>query len=204
MRRAVPLLTCIIVTACGRSGAKPSGVVLGGAFVPVQAVAVVPTVAACDLSGSTLNVSNLALAFRDAPGLCETAAQPCSSRPSARTVAVLLTAQGPHEQAPLGKGVYSIVQDGSGLKPNANAAFVYGLGFAVGTDATCAEAAPPAMMSGTVEITAIDGESVKGRVDLRSRGGDTLAGAFEAQICAHHPTACEAMAAGCSGTRTCQ
>lgn len=205
MRRALAAATIVAAVACQRSSAeKLTGTVLGQSFSPVDTAAVVSTVAACDMSGSTLQVANLALGLRDAAGLCTSAEQPCLGKPNARTVALLLMTFGPNAQQPIGPGRYEIVLDGSGLKPNANGAFVYGVGFAVRTDATCAEAAPPVLASGAVDITSVSPSVVKGRVDLSFADGGRLAGAFEAPVCGFHPTACALMTSACTGVRSCQ
>lgn len=201
------LVAALAASGCSSRSGKPvlpSGAVLGGAFVPAEAAAVVSSVASCPLQGGTLNVSSLSLAFRDAPGLCTTAAQPCLGRPNARTVGVILMTQGTGEQRPIGPGRYDVVVSGGGLKPNANGAFVYGVGVAVRTDATCAEAAPPTQGSGTVEIASIDGGEVTGTVDLSFPDGGKLTGPFKAGVCGHHPSACDAMTSTCEGMRTCQ
>lgn len=205
MSRAL-LVAALVASACSKSDKTelPSGTVLGKAFTPVEAVAVFASVASCQLEGGSLNVSNLSLAFRDAAGLCTTAAHPCVGKPNARTVGVLLMTQGASAQQPIGPGRYDVVLDGSGLKPNANGTFVYGIGLSVQTDATCAESAPPTQGSGTVELSSVGTGSVRGTIDLTFADGGKFAGPFEASVCGTHPTACDAMSSTCEGLRTCQ
>jgi hypothetical protein len=205
--RASAIVVLILGSACGRCGGcaeSASGKVLGRAFTPVETAAVISTVATCDFSGGLLQVANLTLAFRDAAGLCVSAEKPCVGRPSARTVAVLLQAQGTSEPKPIGPGRYDVVLDGAGLRPNANGMVVYGFGFAIGTDSTCAEATEPAQASGTVVVMVVTAGSVRGQVDLTFSDGGKLAGPFEATVCGTHPTACELMSASCEGPRSCQ
>ncbi len=174
------LSSALVVAACGGSGSGSGGSISG--TIRGQTYAVADTISSVTTSNG---MSSGVIILSSASGIC---VDPTALvyHPGEQTLVIELQDRtGSVSTAPTAPGTYSIA-DSSTTNPPAKAAILY----TTVLDATCANPgdSDTTGTSGTVTLTAVDGNAYSGTFDAMVESGDGtsidhITGSFDAQAC---------------------
>jgi hypothetical protein len=172
----------------GGGGGPISGTILGTAFTPTDAAALLSPSALCDLGAADANLTGVVIGFTSFANACgfATDTQLCGEKANALIVPVIvMRARQASSGAvtPLGPGTYtysaSPVPDGTGTLTQVEASVERTI------DAMCTHhAAEPDITAGTVRLDTVSSTRIAGHADITFSDGSRFAGDFDVAVCA--------------------
>jgi hypothetical protein len=201
MRTVVTSLLAGALVACGSSSGSqdvfPTGRILGSTFSPADGSALPLAPSACTLMGQQANVAGLALGFSSIGGLCGRAANLCiQKKASEELVSFTIVKVGAFAQPAVGTGTYPIT---STPTPDVTGSVSFVIGSIEKLDAQCNDqSAGQSIASGTITISFIDSNRVRGNVNAVLSDGNTFGGTFDVPLCTSVTLEACTVATGCT------